>query len=106
MTFGDLKNFHQKYIKDKKFNIAVVGDEKKMNFQALGKYGKVNKLSLDEVFGYEEYKKDVKGWFLCCCVATFVEQHSNNLNQNSLPSHFFQITRILRWVREILLLLF
>ncbi len=61
MTFGDLKNFHQNYIKDKKFNVSVVGDEKKMNFQALSKYGKVNKLSLDEVFGYEEYKQQVKG---------------------------------------------
>ena len=61
MSFGDLKAFHAKYIKDKKFNIAVVGDEEKMNFQALSKYGTVNKLSLDEVFGYEEYKEDVKG---------------------------------------------
>ena len=61
MSFGDLKAFHAKYIKDKKFNIAVVGDEEKMNFQALSKYGAVNKLSLDEVFGYEEYKEDVKG---------------------------------------------
>jgi len=32
-----------------------------MNFQALSKYGAVNKLSLDEVFGYEKYKEDVKG---------------------------------------------
>ena len=61
MSFDDLKNFHQTYIKDKKFNIAVVGDEAKMNFQALGKYGKINKLSLDEVFGYKEYKQEVKG---------------------------------------------
>jgi len=32
-----------------------------MNVQALSKYGTVNKLSLDQVFGYEEYKEDVKG---------------------------------------------
>ena len=61
MNFDDLKNFHQKYIKDKQYNISVVGDEKKMNFRALGKYGEVNKLSLDEVFGYEDYKEKVKG---------------------------------------------
>ena len=61
MTFDDLKTFHQNYIKDKQFNISVVGDEKKMNFKALGKYGEVNKLSLDEVFGYEDYKEKVKG---------------------------------------------
>lgn len=61
MTFADLKAFHGKYVKDKKWNVAVVGDEKKMNFKALSKYGKVNKLSLDEIFGYEEYKQPVKG---------------------------------------------
>jgi len=61
MTFDDLKTFHQSYIKDKQFNISVVGDEQKMNFSALGKYGKVDKLSLDQIFGYEEYKEKVKG---------------------------------------------
>jgi predicted Zn-dependent peptidase len=61
MTFDDLKNFHGKYVKDKKFNIAIVGDKDKVNFRALSKYGKVNKLSLDEVFGYEDYKEQVKG---------------------------------------------
>ena len=61
MTFDDLKTFHSKYVKGKKFNVAVVGDEEKMNFQALSKYGKVNKLSLDEIFGYGAYKQKVKG---------------------------------------------
>lgn len=54
MTFADLKNFHQKYVKDKSYNIAVVGDENKVNFKALGKYGEVKELSLSDIFGYEE----------------------------------------------------
>jgi predicted Zn-dependent peptidase len=54
MNFGDLKDFHGKYIRDKKFNIAVIGDRKKMNFVALGTYGEVKELSFDEIFGYKE----------------------------------------------------
>ncbi len=54
MTFENLKSFHNKYIKDKKYNIAVVGDRKKMNFTALSQYGEVTELSLDEIFGYKE----------------------------------------------------
>jgi len=54
MTFDDLTAFHIKYVKGKKYNIAVVGDRKKMNFTALGKYGEVKELSLNEIFGYKE----------------------------------------------------
>ncbi len=61
MSFDDLKNFHSKYVKDQKFNISVIGDEKKMDFQALGKYGAIKKLSLSEIFGYEDYDKALKG---------------------------------------------
>ncbi len=53
MSFDDLKNFHSTYVKGNKYNIAVIGDENKMNFAALGEYGEVVKLSLDEIFGYE-----------------------------------------------------
>ena len=55
MTFDDLKSFHAKYVKDKKYNIAVVGDRNKLNFVALGKYGAVNELSLEDIFGYDEH---------------------------------------------------
>jgi len=61
MSFDDLKNFHSNYVKDQKFNISVIGDEKKMDFQALGKYGEIRKLSLSEIFGYEDYDKELKG---------------------------------------------
>ena len=54
MTFDDLKNFHESYVKGKKYNIAVIGDDAKMNFTALNEHGEVVKLSLDEIFGYEE----------------------------------------------------
>ncbi len=59
MKFADVKAFHQKYVKDKKYNIAVIGNENKINFRALNKYGKVVKLSLDELFGYEAYNPEL-----------------------------------------------
>jgi len=61
MNFDDLKNFHSNYVKNQKFNISVIGDEKRLDFQALGKYGKVTKLTLPEIFGYDDYKKEIKG---------------------------------------------
>ena len=56
MTFADLKAFHTKHVSGKKFNIAVVGDKEKLNFEALKKYGNVKELSLEEIFGFEEYE--------------------------------------------------
>lgn len=61
MNFADLKDFHSNYVKDQKFNISIIGDENRIDFQALGKYGKVTQLSLSEIFGYEDYKKEIKG---------------------------------------------
>ena len=59
MKFADVKAFHEKYVKDKSYNIAVIGDENKINFRVLNKYGKVVKLSLDELFGYEDYNPEL-----------------------------------------------
>jgi predicted Zn-dependent peptidase len=58
MSYSDLSAFHEKYVKDKKYNIALVGDKNKLNFVALSKYGAVQELSLDELFGYEENKTE------------------------------------------------
>jgi predicted Zn-dependent peptidase len=59
MKFDDVKNFHQKYIKDKKYNIAVLGNREKLNFAALDKYGAVQELTLDEIFGYKEHVQKI-----------------------------------------------
>ena len=52
MTLADLKRFFSRHIQDKKYSILVLGDVKKLDFSVLNKYGKVTKLSLEEVFGY------------------------------------------------------
>ena len=59
MTFDDMKTFHNEYVKGKNYNIGVLGNKDKLNFAALGKYGEVKELSLDEIFGYKEHVQDV-----------------------------------------------
>lgn len=52
MTFDQLKEFQQKYIKAQPQAILVIGAKDKLNFKELEKYGKVKQLSLKELFGY------------------------------------------------------
>lgn len=59
MDMNDLKAFHEKYVKDKKYNVAVIGDKNRLNLVALGKYGVVQELSLAELFGYDDPKKEL-----------------------------------------------
>jgi predicted Zn-dependent peptidase len=53
MTFADLIDFHEKYIKDKNYVTVLVGSKDKINFDDLAKYGEVKELSLEDLFGYE-----------------------------------------------------
>ena len=52
MKFADLKNFQLKYIKDKKFTTLVLGNKKQLDTKTLEKYGKIQNLTLKDVFGY------------------------------------------------------
>ncbi|MBR2959636.1 MAG: insulinase family protein [Bacteroidales bacterium] len=52
MTMQDLVGFQQKHIKGQKKAYLILGKESEMDFNALSKFGKVKKLSLDEIFGY------------------------------------------------------
>ena len=52
MTMQDLVNFQQKHIKGQKKAYLILGKESEMDFGALGRFGKVKKLTLDEIFGY------------------------------------------------------
>ncbi|MDD4604082.1 MAG: insulinase family protein, partial [Bacteroidales bacterium] len=52
MTFADLKAFQQQYIKDKNFNIMVLGKKSELDVKTLSSYGQVNYLDLKDVFGY------------------------------------------------------
>jgi len=54
MTIEDVSNFQKEFIKNRKFNVVLVGDQKKLNLKDLQQYGAVKELSLDELFGYEK----------------------------------------------------
>jgi predicted Zn-dependent peptidase len=52
MTMSDLTNFQKQYIKGQKKSYLVLGKESEIDFNKLAKFGKVKKLTLDEIFGY------------------------------------------------------
>lgn len=52
MTFNDLKKFDETFLKNKKFNILVLGDVEKLDKKALESYGPITELKLEDVFGY------------------------------------------------------
>lgn len=51
MTYDELRKFSDTYVKNKKYNIMVLGSKDRVNFKELEKYGKVVKLNLNQVFG-------------------------------------------------------
>jgi len=53
-TPADLKAFHQKYVKGRKYTYLVLGSKNSVNMDYLRSIGKVTELSLDEVFGEDE----------------------------------------------------
>ncbi|CAN5422990.1 insulinase family protein [soil metagenome] len=57
MSLDDIEKFQTANIKNKKYNLVVVGSKDKINFKDLNKYGSVKQLSLDELFGYEKVEK-------------------------------------------------
>ncbi len=56
-TPEDLKAFHQKHVKGRKYTYLVLGSKDKVDMNYLKSIGKVTELSLDEVFGEEKVSK-------------------------------------------------
>ena len=52
MTINDVVNFNKSYIKGQKRVVVVLGNENDVDFDGLEKYGKITRLSLEEIFGY------------------------------------------------------
>ena len=52
MTINDVVNFNKSYIKGQKRVVVVLGNENEVDFKNLENYGKITKLSLEEIFGY------------------------------------------------------
>ena len=54
LTLDDVVKFQQDVIKDRKYYIGILGDEKELDMKRLGdgSYGKVIRLSTEDIFGY------------------------------------------------------
>jgi zinc protease len=52
MTFEDIQNLQKNYISNHPRIILIIGSKDKINFSELSKYGEVQELTLEEVFGY------------------------------------------------------
>lgn len=55
----EVRQFQEKYVKGKDYNIMVLGNRDRLNFNDLRKYGEVKEVSLDELFGYEKVERIV-----------------------------------------------
>jgi predicted Zn-dependent peptidase len=51
-TLQDIQAFQEEYIKDRPYVYAILGDEHDVDFKAMGKFGPIKKLTLEEIFGY------------------------------------------------------
>ena len=52
MSFENLLSFHKNYIKNKSHNILLIGNKENIDFKNLRKYGEVEEISLETLFGY------------------------------------------------------
>ncbi|MBR1798875.1 MAG: insulinase family protein [Bacteroidales bacterium] len=52
LTMQDLVRFQQQHIKGQKKAYLILGKESDIDFNAIGKFGKVTKLSLTDIFGF------------------------------------------------------
>lgn len=52
MTLDDVLKYQQQYVKDNKWTYAILGRENELDMATLSKYGKVQRLTLTDIFGY------------------------------------------------------
>ncbi|SMD02871.1 M16 family metallopeptidase [Pedobacter nyackensis] len=52
LTFDNLRKLHQQELANKPYAYCVVASDKRVKVEDLNKIGKVNKLSLEDIFGY------------------------------------------------------
>ena len=51
-AIGDVVRFQEQTIKDRTYTYAILGDPKTLNFRTMATYGKVEHLTLNNIFGY------------------------------------------------------
>ena len=53
ISLADIKKFEEENLKNKKWNIKLIGSKDKIKLEELKKYGKVVELSMKDIFGYD-----------------------------------------------------
>lgn len=51
-TLPETKAFQEKWVKGRKYTHCVLGDEKELDMETLSKYGPIQRLTQEEIFGY------------------------------------------------------
>ena len=52
LTLDQVKDFQEKWVKDRKYTYCVLGDEKELDMKKLSSYGPVERLTTEQIFGY------------------------------------------------------
>ena len=52
MELSNVKAFQEKYVKGKTYKYCILGDTKDLDMELLSSFGKVQELTLDEIFGF------------------------------------------------------
>ena len=52
MTLQDVVDFQQKWVKDRTYHYAILGDKNDLNMEELRKLGPVHELTTEDIFGY------------------------------------------------------
>ena len=52
MTLKDVVDFQQKWVKDRTYYYAILGDKNELDMNALKKLGTVIELTTEDIFGY------------------------------------------------------
>lgn len=52
LSFADIQKFHSEKIVHHPYTVLVIGNKKDMDLKALAKYGKINYLTMEDLFGY------------------------------------------------------
>lgn len=52
LTMDDIVRFHEKYLKGKKYRIAVIGSQDKIDLNVLKSYGHLEEVTMEMIFGY------------------------------------------------------
>ena len=52
LTLNDIVKFEQQSMAGKPYRYIILGDEKELDMEAIGKFGPIHRLTLEEIFGY------------------------------------------------------